>query len=98
MNIRFTNKQIEILNAIRDGRADGTDCSVYDVQDKVSYEVKRDALLHSIKILIDSGYIERQSRDAVLTAYRYIERRDRVIRDGRSLRVFRVTTKALEYI
>jgi len=83
MNIRFTNKQIEILNAIRDGRADGTDCSVYDVQDKVSYEVKRDALLHSIKILIDSGYIER---------------RDRVIRDGRSLRVFRVTTKALEYI
>jgi competence protein ComGC len=83
MEIRFTNKQIEILNAIKKGRSDGTECSVYDVQDALSYEVKRDALLHSIKILVDTGYIER---------------RDRVIRDGKSLRVFRVTTKATEVI
>jgi competence protein ComGC len=81
--IRFTCKQIEILNIIKAGRTDGTDCSVYDIQDNVSYEVKRDALLHSIKILVDNGYIER---------------RDRVVRDGKSMRVFRVTTKASEVI
>lgn len=81
--IRWTNKQIEILTLIKKGRADGTECSIYDVQDNLSYEVKRDALLHSIKILVDSGYLER---------------RDRVIRDGKSMRVFRVTTKAAEVV
>jgi hypothetical protein len=40
-------------------------------------------MLHSIKILVDNGYIERQ---------------DSIIRDGRSVRTFRVTTKAAEVI
>jgi competence protein ComGC len=81
--IRFTNKQIEILTVIKGGNTDSTDCSVYDIMDALSYEVKRDALLHSIKILTDNGYIER---------------RDRVIRNGKSVRVFKVTTKAAEVI
>jgi hypothetical protein len=81
--IRWTSKQIEILNVIKKGRADGTECSVYDVMENLSYEVKRDALLHSIKVLVDAGYIER---------------RDRVIRDNRSLRVFMITTKASEIV
>lgn len=81
--IRFTNKQIEILGVIKGGNSDGTDCSVYDIISGLTYEVKRDALLHSIKILADNGYIER---------------RDRVLRSGKSVRVFKVTTKATEVI
>jgi hypothetical protein len=81
--IRWTNKQIEIIRVVKAGRSDGTECSVYDIQDGLSYEVKRDALLHSIKILVDNGYIERK---------------DKIVRDGRAFRVFRVTTKAAEVI
>jgi hypothetical protein len=81
--IRYTMKQMEILNVIKKGRSDGTDCDVYDIVAGVSYDVKRDAMLHSVKILIDHGYIERK---------------DRVMRDGRSVRTFRVTTKASELI
>lgn len=83
MDIRFTSKQIEILRTIKEGNDDATLCSVYDVMDKVSYKVKRDAMLHSIKILVDAGYIERK---------------DREIRDGKSMRVYCVTTKAAEIV
>jgi hypothetical protein len=83
MSIRWTNKQIEILRTIKDGNEDGTPCSVYDIMGRLSYDVKRDACLHSIKILADNGYVER---------------RERVIREGKSVRVFCVTTKASEVI
>ena len=81
--IRWTNKQIEILRLVKAGNSLGEDVSVYDLMDSLSYEVKRDALLHSLKILVDNGYIER---------------RDRVIRNGKSMRVFKVTTKAAEVV
>lgn len=83
MDIKFTNKQIEILTTIRKGNPDGSPCSVYDIMENLSYEVKRDALLHSIKLLVETGYIERK---------------DRVLRGKRSVRVFFVTSKALDYI
>lgn len=81
--IRWTSKQIEILNIVKKGRTDGSECSVYDIQNSLSYEVKRDALLHSIKILVDNGFLER---------------RDKVPRDGKQMRVFRITTKAAEVV
>jgi DNA-binding MarR family transcriptional regulator len=83
MDIRFTNKQIEILRVIKEGNPDGTLCSVYDIQDRVSYEVKRDAMLHSLKILVDNGYVERRGRE---------------MRGTKSVRLFGVTTKAAEII
>jgi Fe2+ or Zn2+ uptake regulation protein len=81
--IRWTSKQIEILNLVKEGNSDGSDRSVYDIMDNLSYEVKRDALLHSLKILVDNGYIER---------------RDREVRDGKTVRVIKVTTKANEIV
>lgn len=81
MEIRFTGKQMEILRVIKEGNEDGSLCSVYDLMDKLTYEVKRDALLHSIKILADAGYIERRNREK---------------RGTRSIRVFCVTTKTAE--
>ena len=83
MDIRFTAKQIEILYNIKRGNTDGTPCSVYDILEKVSYSCKRDAMLHSIKILVDKGFVER---------------RDLVNRDGKAVRVFAVTTRALDYV
>mgnify|MGYP000663311360 CR=1 FL=1 len=81
--IRVTNKQIEILRSVKEGNEDGTLCSVYDIMGKLSYEVKRDACLHSIRILVDNGYIER---------------RDKVLREGKAMRVFAITTKAAEIV
>jgi hypothetical protein len=81
--IRWTSKQIEILRLVKEGNSDGEDVSVYDLMDSLSYSPKRDALLHSLKILVDNGYLER---------------RDRVVRGGRSMRVFKVTTKAAEVV
>lgn len=81
--IRWTTKQIQILNTIKQGNADGTDRSVYDIMEALPYTVARDAVLHSIKILVDNGYVER---------------RDRVRRGSKSVRVFKVTTKAAEII
>jgi DNA-binding MarR family transcriptional regulator len=83
MTIRFTLKQIEILKVIQNANPDGTLCSVYDIMDNLSYEVRRDAVLHSIRILVEAGYVER---------------RDRVKRGTRSIRVFCVTTKAAELL
>lgn len=81
--IKFTYKQIEILRAIKRGNVDGTPCSVYDLMDKVSYEVKRDAILHSIRVLVEAGLVERRG---------FIKRK------GRPNQVFCITTKALDYI
>lgn len=85
MDIKFTRKQIEILNVIKDVNKEGIKCTVYDILDNLSYEPKRDSLLHSISILIEAGYIER--KDYIPTGKR-----------GRGRRVFCVTTKALEII
>ena len=84
-DIKFTYKQIEILDIIKAGNKDKSLCSVYDILEKLSYECKRDALLHSIKILVENGYIER---------------RDSVKREGKGkpVRVFCVTTKALDVV
>lgn len=60
--IRFTTKQIEILYTIKKGNKDGEPCTVYDLIELVSYDCKRDAMLHSMKILIDKGYVERLGR------------------------------------
>lgn len=81
--IRWTSKQIEIMNLIKAGNKDGEDVSAYDLMETLSYEVKRDALLHSLKILVDNGYIER---------------RDMVLRKGKRMRTFNLTTKAAEVI
>lgn len=83
MEIRFTSKQIDILRVIHAGNEDSSLCTVYEIIDKLSYEVKRDALLHSVKILVDAGYIDRSRRE---------------MRDGKSLRVFMVTSKAAEIL
>jgi Fe2+ or Zn2+ uptake regulation protein len=82
-DIRFTAKQIEILCIIKQGNKDGTPCSVYDILDNLTYECKRDAMLHSLKILVENGFVER---------------RDLVIRKGKAVRVFNITTKASDYV
>jgi repressor of nif and glnA expression len=81
--IRFTAKQIEILSVIKKGNPDKSPVSVYDILNHISYECKRDAMLHSIKILVENGFVER---------------RDMVEREGKKVRVFMVTTKALDYV
>ena len=60
--IKFTPKQIEIMHTLKKGNKDGDPCTVYDLMELVSYECKRDAMLHSMKILIDKGYAERLGR------------------------------------
>lgn len=60
--IKFTRKQLEIMMVLKEGNKDGEACSVYDLIDLVSYDCKRDAMLHSIKILVDNGYVERLGR------------------------------------
>ncbi len=59
MFIRFTVKQLQIMKAIKDKRPDGDFCDVYDIMDSLPYTVKRDALLHSIRILVEAGYVQR---------------------------------------
>ena len=81
--IRWTNKQIDILRNIHAGNKDGGRCSVYDIMDQVSYECKRDAMLHSIRVLVKAGLVERSGTE---------------LRAGRQVRIFTVTTKALEYL
>jgi len=78
--IKWTNKQIEIIKVIAAKNEDGTLCSVYDIMEKLSYPVKRDALLHSIRPLVFAGYIERRERE---------------VRDGRSVQTFGITAKAM---
>jgi DNA-binding MarR family transcriptional regulator len=82
-DIRFTGKQLEILMVIKQGNDDGTPCSVYDILEHISYECKRDAMLHSLKILVEKGFVER---------------RDLVKRAGKTVRVFSITTRALVFI
>lgn len=81
--IRFTNKQIEILRVINEGNDDGTLCSVYDILEKLTYECRRDNLLHSIRRLVEDGYVERK---------------DRVMRGKRTHRTFVCTPKASEIL
>jgi hypothetical protein len=81
--IKFTTKQVEILQVIKAGNPDGTACSVYDILKGITYECKRDAMLHSIRVLVDNGYVERKGL---------------VNRDGKAVRIFNVTTKAMEIL
>jgi hypothetical protein len=60
--IKFTAKQLEILSIIKRGNKDEEPCTVYDLLELTSYDCKRDAMLHSVKILIDNGYVERLGR------------------------------------
>lgn len=83
MDIRFTNKQVAILTAIKDGCSDGTHMTVFDIIDFVFYDVKRDAMLHSLKILIDNGFVERCSK---------------INSKGRRVRCFKITPKAEMYM
>lgn len=81
--IKWTLKQISILNVIKKGNDDGSLCSVYDIMAKLPYECKRDAVLHSIKILHDEGLIDKTGP---------------VKRNNRNVQVFRLTTKALPFL
>lgn len=82
-DIRFTAKQIEIMDTIKRGNTDGSSCSAYDIIERLSYPCKRDALLHSLKILVEKGFVER---------------RDLEVRAGKAVRIFKVTTRALDYV
>jgi hypothetical protein len=59
MSIKFSVKQVEILKVIKAKRADGEYCDVYDIMDALSYKPKRDALLHSIRVLVEEGFVQR---------------------------------------
>jgi hypothetical protein len=71
------------MDVIRNGNPDGSPCTVYDILENVSYTTTRDSMLHSIRKLVESGYVERK---------------DKVTMDGKAKRVFGVTSKALEII
>ena len=81
--IRFTAKQIELLDIIKRGNPDKSPVSVYDILDRISYTAKRDAILHSIRILVENGFVER---------------RDLVKREGKAVRVFVITTKGFAVV
>lgn len=81
--IKITNKQIMLLMTIRNGNPDGTACSVYDLMERLPYKANRDAIRHSIKILIDNGYVVSKGREN---------------RDGKSVQLFNVTTKTSEIL
>lgn len=63
LDILITSKQMDLLGIIRMGNADGTPCTVYDIQEKMleRYDKKfaRDALMHMISRLEKVGYITR---------------------------------------
>ncbi len=78
--IRFTAKQLEILRLIKEKNPDGSNCSVYDVIDRLPYKGTRSAVAHSILILIKAGYVERSGRE---------------MRDGKCNQCFIVTAEVL---
>ncbi len=80
----ITTKQVEILNAIKEGNSDGSLRTVYDLQDALYWKPERTALLHVLRTLEQEGFIER--KDIVSSD------------SNRKLKAFIVTTKALEYI
>lgn len=83
MSIKFSLKQLDILKVIKTKRDDGEFCDVYDIMAAVSYDVKRDALLHSIRVLVEAGFVQRLPT---------------VRRDGRSVRVFTVTASGFALV
>lgn len=60
--IRFTQKQLEILSAIKNLTTEGTPATAANIREELSYPCKRDALGHSLKILIDAGFLEKTGR------------------------------------
>lgn len=61
--MKLTTKQVLILTAIKCGNKDGEACTVYDIMEALPYEVKRDAVLHSVKILTSKGLVQRLGRE-----------------------------------
>lgn len=61
--MRITNKQITILNALKAGNKDGKPCTVYDLMEVLPVEYARDAILHTMKLLIEKGLVERLGRE-----------------------------------
>jgi Fe2+ or Zn2+ uptake regulation protein len=61
--MRLTNKQISVLNAVKEGNKAGEACTVYDLIESVPYDCTRDGLLHTMKTLIDKGLVERLGRE-----------------------------------
>lgn len=82
-DIKWTAKQVEILQIIKAKNPDDTYVSVYDIMDRLSYKVKRDALLHSIKVLIDYDYVIRMPSET---------------RNKKAVRPFYITSKAYPFI
>lgn len=80
----LTTKQIEILNAIKEGNSDGTLRTVYDLQEALYWKPERTALLHVLRTLEQESFIERKEVMASDS--------------NRKLKAFIVTTKAMEYI
>lgn len=60
--IRFTQKQLEILSAIKNLTDDKIPATSANIMSELSYVCKRDALGHSMKILLDAGFIEKTGR------------------------------------
>lgn len=59
----ITPKQMEIMIVLKDADEDGRVCTVYDLMDALTYETKRDSLLHVMRALITKGYVERKGRE-----------------------------------
>ena len=53
--VGFTVKQLQILQTVKKLQS----CSVYQIIEHLPYKVKRDALLHSIRVLRNNDFICR---------------------------------------
>ena len=61
--MNLSTKQIVILTILKDAFEEGKNLTVYEIMEKIPHDTKRDALLHSIKILADKGLVERAGRE-----------------------------------
>lgn len=59
MDIKFTPKQVEILNVVRMRNKALKPCTIYDILDDLNYGTERTALLHSVRRLVGAGYLIR---------------------------------------
>lgn len=62
MRLSFTSKQIEIMQLISNKNADGSRLDIKQLQNSLSYQVTKQAVLSSVNCLVKRGLIERMTQ------------------------------------
>lgn len=61
--MRLTSKQIEIMQKIKDGNADGSKIDITQLRLSLSYEATKQAVLCSVNVLINRSLVAHSGRE-----------------------------------